>query len=276
MRILAGYTPATSGRAFIAGFDVAADSMRARQALGYLPENAPLYLAMTVREYLQFMGEIKRCPKIGFAKTLNLAIEECGLGEVANRIIGTLSKGFRQRVGLAQAILGDPAALILDEPTVGLDPRQIAEIRRLVKSMAGKRTVLISTHILPEVSMICDKVAVLSRGKIVASGTPQKLVSGAQKDSAISAIVKGDSAKAKEILSRVEGVLEVEIESHAIASASSTFNARIKPAPSADPRGAISRALIEAGFELLEMETTGASLEEVFLRVISSAEREHA
>jgi len=270
MRILSGYTPASSGRAAIAGFDVARQSTQARSRLGYLPESAPIYLTMSVAEYLNFMAEIKRVPRADRARAVDSAISECNLGEVRNRLTGTLSKGFRQRVGLAQAILGDPAVLILDEPTVGLDPQQIAEIRTLIKGMAGRRTVLISTHILPEVSMTCSRVIVLSRGKIVASGTPEKLVSGVKRDAPIRVVVSGDAARAREIISKVHGVREVALERESPESVALL----VVPSPVLDPRAEIAKAVIESGLALLELSTTGGSLEDVFLEVISTAREE--
>ncbi len=269
MRILAGYTPPTSGRAFIGGHDVASDGFRARARIGYLPENAPLYLQMTVRDYLRFMAEIKGCRRVALHKTLDAAVEECGLGEAAGRVIGNLSRGFRQRVGLAQAILGDPEVLILDEPTVGLDPRQIAEIRRMIKGMAGRRTVLLSTHILPEVGMLCRKVIVIDRGKIVASGTPEKLVSSLKTEEPIAVTIEGDGAKARELIERVGGILRVELREDTDAGRPSF---RIYPSALSDPRAEIAKMLVQGGIGVVEIGALGASLEDVFLRVISSAE----
>ncbi|MBI1784651.1 ATP-binding cassette domain-containing protein [Candidatus Sumerlaeota bacterium] len=271
MRILAGYTPATSGHAAIMGHDVAADSFEARRNLGYLPENTPLYGEMKVGEYLKFMAELKRCPRHTIAKAVGQAVEECGLTDVIGRIIGTLSKGYRQRVGLAQAVLADPPVLILDEPTVGLDPRQIADIRHLIKGMAGRRTILLSTHILPEVSMTCSRVIVLDQGKVAASGTPQKLVSGIQRDAPILVTITGDANKARELLEKVEGVISVD---HEMERSGPLTALRVHPSTIADPRAAISKALVEAGFGLAEISRSGVSLEDVFLRVIASAGRE--
>jgi ABC-2 type transport system ATP-binding protein len=271
MRILACYTPATSGRAAIAGFDVASQSFEARRKLGYLPENATLYLNMRVRGFLRFMAGIKGIPRTEKNAAIGRAIEECDLGEVANRPIANLSKGFRQRVGLAQAILGDPAVLILDEPTVGLDPRQIASIRDLIRRMAGHRTVLLSTHILPEVSMICQRVVVIDRGRIVATGTPQKLTTASRiEEPPLHISLRGAAAGAAEVMGRVEGVAEV-VRMEAPSADCSMYAVRI--GENADPRGALARALVEGNYELLEMTTAGVSLEDVFLRVIS---RPHA
>lgn len=267
MRILACYTPATSGRASVAGFDVGSQSFEARRQLGYLPENAPLYLGMNVRGFLRFMASVKGISRSGRRAAVDRAIDECALGEVASRSIANLSKGFRQRVGLAQAILGNPAVLILDEPTVGLDPRQIAAIRELIRGMAGQRTVLLSTHILPEVSMLCQRVVVIDRGRIVATGTPQKLTTASRIEAPpLQVSLRGDAEGAAQIMRSVEGVADVKpVEEPAVDRASFS----IRTAEGVDPRGALARALVESNYELLEMASPGISLEDVFLRVIS-------
>lgn len=269
MRILAGYTPATGGRASIAGFDVARSGMRAREKLGYLPESAPLYPSMTVRSYLRFMVELKRAPRGVRRRFVDHAIEECGLEEVADRINGNLSKGFRQRVGLAQAILGDPPVLILDEPTVGLDPRQVAGIRELIKEMAGRRTVLLSTHILSEVSAICSKVIVLDRGRVVAAGTPENLSSSLRTAAPIEVTVEGDADKARLAIGEADGVERVEFQ-RMVDLRCGLFH--VHRSPGSDPRKDIARGVIAAGLGLVEMKSPGATLEDVFLGVISSPE----
>lgn len=267
MRILACYTPATSGRASVAGNDVGTQSFEARRKLGYLPENAPLYLGMKVRGFLRFMASVKEIPRSGRRAAVDRAIDECDLGEVAGRPIANLSKGFRQRVGLAQAILGDPAVLILDEPTVGLDPRQIAAIRELIRGMAGHRTVLLSTHILPEVSMICQRVVVIDRGGIVATGTPEKLTTASRIEAPpLHVTLRGNAPGAADVIHRVEGVEEVKPLESPLKDRTSFA---IRTAEDADPRSLLARALVEANYELLEMTTPGVSLEDVFLRVIS-------
>ena len=270
MRILACYTPATGGRAAIAGHDVRRDSKRARRALGYLPENAPLYAGMKVGDYLKFIAEMKGCPARQRKKIVEGAIEECSLQEVAGRLIANLSKGFRQRVGLAQAILGDPPVLILDEPTVGLDPRQTAEIRRMIKDMAGRRTVLLSTHILPEVSATCQKVIVIDRGRIVASGTPGRLVSNVEEERPVVVTIEADPGPAGELLTKLPGVARVELAER-LAAGKATFHVYCQPQK--DCRAEISRAVVEAGWGLFELNSPSASLEDVFLRVISAPEQ---
>ncbi len=267
MRILTGYTPATSGTALIGGHDVAKQSFAARQIVGYLPENAPLYLDMYVRDYLRFMGEIKRYPSSKLKGYVDEAIDECGLRDVAGRIIRNLSKGYRQRVGLAQALLGNPKVLVLDEPTVGLDPRQIHDIREVIKSMAGRRTVILSTHILPEVSMTCQKVIIINRGQIEAQGTPENLVSSLAGGTAITVTAEGVQYQVQEVLNRVPGVTRVTHERTQGAQANVY---RVEVTSGANPRAEIARALVQGGHNLLELTSTGLSLEDIFLRVIST------
>lgn len=273
MRILSCFTPATSGVARVAGYDVLTQSFDARRSLGYLPESAPLYLSMKVRAFLRFMAGVKAIDRPKQKSAVEQAIGECGLEEVADRTIANLSKGFRQRVGLAQAILGDPPVLILDEPTVGLDPRQIAGIRGLIRKMAGQRTVLLSTHILPEVSMICQKVVIIDRGRIVAAGTPERLVTATRaEEPPLRVVLQGDAGAAAELLGRAEGVESVR---RADAPPGRTaFSVTLKEG--ADARASLARALVEAGFELIELATPGDSLEAVFLRVLANAEGHEA
>ncbi len=167
MRILTGYLPATSGTAKVAGFDVFTESAEVRRRIGYLPENPPLYADMTTDAYLRFVARIKGMPRAALEDAIDRAVQTCGLESVRERLLGHLSKGFRQRVGLAQALIHDPPVLVLDEPTIGLDPRQIIEIRALIRKLAGQRTVILSTHILPEVSQICEKVVIINEGEVV-------------------------------------------------------------------------------------------------------------
>ncbi len=175
MRILAGFFPPTSGIARVAGYDVVNNSIDVRRRIGYMPETIPLYKDMRVKEYLEFVAEVKGVPRKRRKSKIEKAMKECGTTEVYHRLIGKLSKGFQQRVGLAQALLHDPEVLILDEPTIGLDPKQIIEIRQLIKSLAGERTIILSTHILPEVSMTCQRVIIINEGKIIAMDTPENL-----------------------------------------------------------------------------------------------------
>ncbi|MDP7556183.1 MAG: ATP-binding cassette domain-containing protein, partial [Nitrospinota bacterium] len=182
MRLLSCFMPPTSGKARVAGYCVMNDSLEVRKRLGYLPENAPLYTHMTTRNYLHFVSEVKGIPAHERSRKVECVIGDCGLQEVSGRIIGVLSKGYRQRVGIAQALLNDPEVLILDEPTAGLDPKQIIEIRDLIKNLAGNRTIILSTHILPEVSMVCNRVIIINDGIIVAKDTPDNLMDQLQKN----------------------------------------------------------------------------------------------
>jgi ABC-2 type transport system ATP-binding protein len=267
MRMLTCYTPPTSGTALVGGHDIRTDSLAVRQLIGYLPENAPLYLDMKVRSYLHFMVEIKRYPRAKRRGYVDEAIAECGLTQVADRLIGTLSKGYRQRVGIAQALAGDPSVLILDEPTVGLDPAQIQEIRQLIKGMAGRRTVILSTHILPEVSMTCQKVIIINRGRIEAHGTPESLTTSLQGGTVILLTVEGKTDAVLALLRQTPGVASAELEN---TLGETTARYRVVAQPGADPRGDLSRELISAGHRLLEQQSSGLSLEDIFMRVIST------
>lgn len=178
MRIITGFMPATEGTASVDGFDVFKESHEVRRRIGYLPEYPPLYNDMTVRSYLKFVGRIKGVSRKEIAGALDKVLEKCSLTEVANRLVGQLSKGFRQRVGLAQALIHNPAVLILDEPTIGLDPKQIIEIRSLIRELSGERTVILSTHILPEVSQLCGKVVIINEGRVVVESNLKELTQG--------------------------------------------------------------------------------------------------
>ena len=171
MRVITGYMPATSGTVKVAGYDIFDDSFEVRKRIGYLPESPPLYNDMTVTAYLRFVGRIRGIPKAELSDSIDRVLRTCGLAEVTDRVIGHISKGYRQRVGLAQALIHNPGVLVLDEPTLGLDPRQIIEIRRLIQELAGERTVILSTHILPEVTQICEKVVIINEGRIAIEDT---------------------------------------------------------------------------------------------------------
>ncbi|MCE5229223.1 ABC transporter ATP-binding protein [bacterium] len=272
MRIMTCYTPATAGTVRVGGFDTRRQSREVRRTIGYLPESAPLYLDMEVRDYLNFMSEIKGHPRSKRRTIVGEAIEECGLESVIGRIIRNLSKGYRQRVGLAQALLGNPDVLILDEPTVGLDPAQIAEIRDLIRGMAGRRTVILSTHILPEVSMTCQRVVIINNGHIEAEGTPEHLVSRVGGANLVLMTIEGAPGAVEPVLKAVPGVKAVTIE-RPVGKDAALW--RIEAAEGKNPRPDLAEAVIKNGFRLLDMQTSGLSLEDVFLRVIS-AQREVA
>ncbi len=267
MRILTCYIQPTEGQAEVAGFDVATQSAEVRRRIGYLPEGVPLYHDMTVRAYLKFMAAAKGYGRALRNEYVQNAMEQTGITNVAGRLIGHLSKGYRQRVGLAQAILGDPKVLILDEPTIGLDPAQVHEIRELIKQMAHKRTVILSTHILPEVSMTCTRVIIINRGRIVAQGTPEKLTSELQSEGMTRVVAKGPINDMRVKLDALPGVTGVYVKSKPDGNVAEF---EIKSRRGADVRSAVASAIVGSGWELLELHSEGMTLEEIFLKVIAS------
>ncbi|AFY31573.1 ABC transporter ATP-binding protein [Calothrix sp. PCC 7507] len=272
MRILAGYLPATKGTAKIAGYDVHKNSLAVRQRIGYLPETPPLYPEMTVEGFLHFVARIKGVSAGDRPAKVQAAIERCNLQEKQRVIIRKLSKGYRQRVGIAQAIVHDPPAIILDEPTVGLDPRQIIEVRNLIKSLAGTHTIILSTHILPEVSMTCSRVAIINRGKIVATNTPENLMTQLTGGSGYELEIAGEAALAKQVLQNVPGVSLVEsiptalMHSHIPVQENRAY-LRVISQPGQEPGQEITIALVRSGFGLHEMRRVSATLEDVFLQL---------
>lgn len=268
MRILAGYLPATNGKAKIAGFDVNEDSLAVRQRIGYLPETPPLYPEMTVEGFLYFVARIKGVPAGDRTTKVTAAIERCNLQDKRHVIIRKLSKGYRQRVGIAQAIVHDPPAIILDEPTVGLDPRQIIEVRNLIKSLAGTHTIILSTHILPEVSMTCSRVAIINKGKVVATNTPENLMTQLAGGSGYEVEIEGDANLAKQVLKNVPGVNLVESVSG--QHPSHNHHLRVISQPGIEPGKDIATALIRSGFGLYEMRRVSATLEDVFLQLTTT------
>jgi ABC-2 type transport system ATP-binding protein len=270
MRILAGYLPATDGKAKIAGFDVQENSLAVRQRIGYLPETPPLYPEMTVEGFLHFVTRIKGIPPGDRADQVTAAIKRCNLEDKRKVIIRKLSKGYRQRVGIAQAIVHDPPAIILDEPTVGLDPRQIIEVRNLIKSLAGTHTIILSTHILPEVSMTCSRVAIINRGKIVATNTPENLMTQLASGSGYELEIEGDANLAKQILQNVPGVSLVESVSSHQPWVHNRAHIRVISQPEIEPGKDIATILVNAGFGLHEMRRVSATLEDVFLQLTTA------
>ena len=265
MRILAGYLPATSGTAKIAGYDVHEDSMAVRQLIGYLPEIPPLYSEMTVEGFLFFVTRIKRVSVGDRSAKVKLAIQRCGLLDKRKELIRKLSKGYKQRVGIAQALVHDPQVIILDEPTVGLDPIQIIEVRNLIKSLAQEHTIILSTHILQEVSMTCNRVAIINNGKIVATGSPEevsnKLASGLRYEVEIDGESKNIETGLK-LLAEIPGIQSLEkIKS----DHESRLRLQIKCQPDMEPGKEISNTIFTTGLDLYELRQTRASLEDVFL-----------
>jgi ABC-2 type transport system ATP-binding protein len=268
MRILSCFMPASSGVARVAGFDVFTDSLEVRRRIGYLPENVPLYSELRVADYLDFVAEVKGVGRAQRKTRVGEVMERCHITEVSRRMIGKLSKGYRQRVGLAQAIVNDPAVLILDEPTIGLDPRQIAEIRALIKSLGGQHTVILSTHILPEVSMVCDSIIIINQGRIVAQGTQSELVQQVFPAARVEVEIGGPSEAVAAALKTLPGVTGVD----AAVSADGAARFVVESPRGRDVRGDLTRLVAARGWELLELHTLGLSLEEVFIRVVAGEE----
>jgi len=257
MRILTGFIPPTSGSAKVAGYDVLEDSLEVRRRIGYLPENLALYPEMTVRSYLGFVASIRHVEHL--QRRVEEVMELCHIDDVADVLIGKLSRGYKQRVGLAQALIHDPEVLILDEPTLGLDPRQIIEVRELIKSLGGKRTIILSTHILPEVSQTCGRVVIINEGRIVAEDTPERLTARLRGAERIYLQVAQASPQVEEALRRIRGITSVE--------ARGDGGYEVECALGSDPRPEIARLVVEKGWDLLEMRPVGMSLEEIFLEL---------
>jgi ABC-2 type transport system ATP-binding protein len=269
MRILSGFLPATSGTARIAGFDVHEQSMAVRQRIGYLPETPPLYPTMTVEGYLHFVARIKGISAGDRNAKVTSAIQRCGLLDRRHSLILKLSKGYRQRVGIAQAIVHDPPAIVLDEPTVGLDPQQVVEVRKLIQSLAGEHTILLSSHILPEVSATCSQVAIVNHGQIVATDRLDNLMAQLTRggyEIEVGGEINGIEAAVQAFLRNVPGVEAVEaIAVDDLPEGRYRFQVTIEPG--SEPGGAIASAIVESQLELLEMRRTRASLEDVFLKL---------
>ncbi len=266
MRILAGYLPATSGTAKVAGFEVHKDSMAVRQRIGYLPESPPLYPDMTVEGYLSFVAQIKGVNAGDRPQRIQSALTRCNLLEKRKTIIRKLSKGFRQRVGIAQAIVHDPPVIILDEPTVGLDPRQIIEVRNLIKNLAGDHTVILSTHILPEVSMTCSRVAIINHGQVVATNTPERLMTQLMGGSGYELEVEGDFESVQRCLQAVQGVTAIEPMSTDLLP-QNRLKIKVVSGSETELGSEIATALVSHHLGLYEMRRVQASLETVFLQL---------
>jgi ABC-2 type transport system ATP-binding protein len=264
MRILAGYLPATKGTAKIDGFEVHEDSMAVRQRIGYLPESPPLYPDMTVGGFLKFVAEIKRVEGSKQAERVTYAMERCNLLEKRKTLIRKLSKGFRQRVGIAQAIVHDPPVIILDEPTVGLDPKQIIDVRNLIKSLASDHTVILSTHILSEVSMTCDRIAIINNGKVVATGTPDSLMGQRTESSIYNLKVGGNFLQVQDCLGNVPGVSQVQIRQ---LDRPDLLQVKIQSNVDRDISRELSTALISQGLGLYELQRKQTNLEDAFLEL---------
>lgn len=276
LRMLTCYLPPTSGGATVNGFDIFHESEKVRENLGYLPENVPLYTEMKVDEYLDFRGRLRKMDRAARKKRIDYVIERCWLGGVRRRIIGHLSKGYRQRVGLADALLHNPAVLILDEPTVGLDPTQIRETRKLIRDLRGDHTVLLSTHILPEVEAVCDRAIVIAGGRVAAQGTPDELRNSRRMSARVLVECRGPAKEVENALSRVSGVSRVEmLDNHPDGATGAAANGRyvtaaIRPKESYDVREEVARTVIQHGWPLREIRLEHATLEEFFVQVTAS------
>ncbi len=269
MRILTCFLPATEGTARVAGFDVFENAMEVKRRIGYLPEHPPLYDEMTVDGYLKFVARIKSVAPEDLKRRLQEVKETVRIEGYGSKLIKHLSKGFKQRLGLAQALIHDPEVLILDEPTVGLDPNQIKEVRELIKSLSGNHTIILSTHILPEVSMTCQRVVIISDGKIVAVDTPENLTRQQQGAAHIYMEARGSDVELQRRLHEIEGVLSVVSKPLGEGEVSSY---RIETELKQDVRGRIAQSVIEGGFELREFRSLQLSLEEVFTQLTTQEE----
>jgi ABC-2 type transport system ATP-binding protein len=261
MRILTGFLSPTSGTAKVAGYDVVENSLEVRRLTGYLPETVPLYGEMRVRDYLGYMARIRGVPRRRIRERVDDVVGRCGLTEVADRLIGHLSKGYRQRVGIAQALVHDPQVLILDEPTIGLDPVQVREVRQLIKSMAGERTIILSTHILPEVSMTCERVLIIHKGRIVAEDTPEGLSRRLQQSERILVRLARPPSQPLRAFSQLDGVVRVESVGNNLFA--------IETPPGNDIRERVAEFVVQNGWGLLELRREELTLEDIFVNLVT-------
>jgi ABC-2 type transport system ATP-binding protein len=264
MRILTGFMPASSGTARVAGFDVSTDSLEVRRHIGYLPEAPPLYPDMAVETYLDFVLRIKNVPAEQRRARVADALEKTNLGDKRTQLIKRLSRGYKQRVGLAQALVHDPDVIVLDEPTVGLDPKQIIEVRHLIKGLAGTHTIILSTHILPEVSMTCDRVVIINKGKIAAVDTPQNLTTQLKSGQRIQIEVHAPEKPLQDLLGQIPGASRVQVDA---SRADGHMLAIVEAAPGKDIRSLIAAKVIEKQWELYELRGVSMSLEDIFLEL---------
>lgn len=269
MRILTGYLPATSGSARISGFDVFEQSLEVRRRIGYLPENPPLYPDMNVHGYLEFVARIKGVAGADISKRVDRAMEMATLTDRRNELIKRLSRGFKQRVGIAQAIVHNPDVVILDEPTVGLDPKQIIEVRKLIKGLAGEHTIILSTHILPEASQTCDRVVIINRGRIAAVDTPENLTTQLKGSERVQIEVKGEEDLLRKTVEQVEGVTKIDIEP---IEGSEHLKAIVESESGTELRSQLAAAVVGKGLELFELRAISLSLEDIFLQLTTEEE----
>ncbi len=267
MRILTGFMPPTSGTARVAGYDILDQSLEVRRRVGYMPETVPLYADMTVGAYLDFSGTLRGMDPKRKEKRIDEVMDICQIGEYEDTLIGKLSKGFRQRVGIAQAILHEPEVLILDEPTIGIDPIQVVETRRLIRSLGGEHTVIISTHILPEVSMVCERVIIINEGRLVAVDRPENLSSRLTGSERVQMEVKGPAGEVASAIRQIRGVRDVTWESYPDRT-----RFTVDCQPGRDLRQELAAAVVQKGWGLLELQSSRLSLEDIFLQLITREE----
>ncbi|MDG0817971.1 ABC transporter ATP-binding protein [Bdellovibrio svalbardensis] len=260
MKIITGFMAPTSGQASVAGFDVFENPLEVKKRIGYLPETPPVYGDMYVRDYLRYVAALKEVPKDKIESLVNNAIEKTNLGDVQKRLIEHLSKGFRQRVGIAQAIVSDPEVLILDEPTVGLDPKQVAEIRDLIKALKGQHTIILSTHILPEVQATCEKIVIINQGKIVAQDSIHRLSTMEKGQSRLQVRLRKDVSDMKSVLSGIREVISIQ-------EGATHKEWRIDVQGGDDIVDAVSSCLVTKGLGLVELTPTKLDLEDVFIKL---------
>ncbi len=257
MRILTGYMPPSSGEATIAGYNVVSESLEVRKRVGYLPETVPLYTDMNVFDYLKFMSDLRHLPNA--EERVEETLEMVGLLDRAEGYIGNLSKGMRQRVGLAQALLHRPEVLILDEPTIGLDPAQIIEVRNVIREVGKERTVMLSTHILSEAQQLCDRILIINKGKIVAEDTPENLQARLTGTERVQIQVRGEAEELVEKIGQIKGIQDVQLRGEGLLE--------FQFAPGQDLRPEVARVVIQSKYDLLEMRSVSLSLEEIFLEL---------
>lgn len=266
MRILTCFMPPTSGTATVGGFDIFDQSMEVRRITGYLPENPPLYPEFSVNDYLDFVCRIKGVAKDRRSAEIDSVVEKASLGDVRKSIIGKLSKGYKQRVGLAQSLINNPKIVILDEPTVGLDPKQIIEIRELIKRLRGDHTIILSSHILPEIEQTCERVVIINEGKVVAEDTVENLVNRLKGGERIVLTVEGEEGKIRDTLSKLEFVKNIEL------SRNSGNEFQVTVESEQDIRKTLARTVVEQGFGLLELASDKFTLEDIFLHLTTKEE----
>jgi len=267
MKILSGFIPSTSGTVTVNGFDVKKNVVDVKASIGYLPENPPVYASMPVQDYLEFAARIHRVPKHKVKAAVNDAMEKCNIADVRTRLIGNLSKGYRQRVGLAQAIAHNPPVLILDEPTVGLDPKQIIEIRNLIQSLGGTHTVILSTHILPEVQATCSRVVVIDQGRVIAEDTLAGIAARMQTNARLILTLKKDPGFVLPKLKNLNGILGTHILE---PNAAGEHTLTIECAKGSDPRAEVAELCVSVGLGLLGLKQESLSLEDAFVKLINS------